>query len=238
MRSYRNSEALSETSLGPTIEDIYEAPYMIIHRADLHTALYEEAIRLGVSVRLDSHIVQFNFSEPSVKLLGGEKYESYIIIGADGERSACRAALLGYNLPCNDSGDHVFRTTLKTEEVAKMEDLVSLVRPPSINLWVGPGAHAMAYALKRDGLFNVVLTVGHTISGGLHMSDYSPQRVDIREAKEAFKGWDNKFQEILGLAQGCGKWTLLQTPEPAHWTHPDGKFTLLGDSAHAMLLYL
>ena len=235
MRSYKDSIELSKQQLGDEVENLYQAPYMVIHRADLHSSLLKEAKRLGVAIRLDSHITKFDFLEPSVELSNGERHVGDIILGADGERSTCRDALLGFGLPARDSGDHVFRITVKTSDILQHEELVSLVQPPCINLWVGPGAHAMTYALKRDGLLNIVLTCAHDAAQSV---EPGPHFVEISEARRAFSRWDEKFQTLLGLAHGCSRWTLFETPESGHWIHPDGKFALLGDSAHAMLPFL
>lgn len=235
MRSYKDGTELSRVDLGRSIEDMYSAPYMVIHRADLHSILLREALRLGVSIRLNSQIVRFNLCEPSVDLASGEKYVADLVIGADGERSACRGALIGHDIPARDCGDHVFRITVPITDVLQHQHLAGLVDPPCINLWVGPGAHAMTYALKRDSLLNIVLTCAHDDS---HDVRPGPKFVEIREAQEAFKDWDQNFQTLLGLAQACAKWTLLHPPTPDYWVHTEGRFALLGDSAHAMLPFM
>ena len=198
---------------------------MIIHRADLQTILLMEAKRLGVLIRLHSQIAKLNSSEPSAELNNGEKHVTDIILGADGERSACRDALLGFDLPSQDAGDHVFRIIAKINDVRKHADLLDLVDPPCVNLWVGPGYSAVTYALKRDNLLNIVLTCTHDPAKTVI---HSPQRAEISEVREAFQCWDGNFQKLFGLAQGCRKWTLLETPEPAFWTHSDSNFALLG----------
>ena len=235
MRSYKDSFQLFSQPLVHQMEELYSARYIVIHRADLHSVLVQEAGRLGVAIHLDSHFTRISFSDPSVELSDGKTYDADIILGADGERSACRDALLGYNIPSQDSGDHVFRITVKASDVAQHKDLMDLVQPPCFNLWVGPGVNAITYVLKRDGLLNVVLTCAHDISKTV---PHGPRRAEINEAREAFSRWDDKFQTLLSLAQRCTKWTLLQTPEAPYWTHPDGKFALFGDSAHARLPYL
>nr|UZP47902.1 FAD binding domain-containing protein [Cladonia uncialis subsp. uncialis] len=235
MRSYKDNRELSHQQLGHLMTDLYSAPYLVVHRADLHSALLQEARRLDVSIELNSQFTKINFAEPSVELVHGKKYVADVVIGADGERSACRDALLGSTLLSRDSGDHVFRATAKASDIAQHEDIVDLVQPPCINLWLGPGAHAMTYALKRDSLLNIVLTCAHDVSNTI---EHGPRKVEIDEVRNAFTQWDPRFQSILDVAQTCSKWTLLETPEPAFWTHPEGNFALLGDSAHAMLPFL
>lgn len=235
MRSYKDSSELSVQYLGCQMEELYSAPYIVIHRADLHNILLQEAERLGVHISLDCQIAKINFTEPSVELSCGELISSDVILGADGERSMCRDALLNHVSSFQDSGDHVFRITVDANEVAKHRDLADLIQPPSINFWVGPGAHAISYALKRDGLLNIVLTCEHDAST---TAQHGPLQADMAEVRQAFSQWDAKFQAVLDIAQGCSKWNLFEAPEATYWTHPDGKFTLLGDSAHAMLPFV
>jgi 2-polyprenyl-6-methoxyphenol hydroxylase-like FAD-dependent oxidoreductase len=58
----------------------------VIHRADYHTVLLDEALRLGADLRKNSEVVDGNFSPPNpyVLLQTGEKVEGDVIIGADG----------------------------------------------------------------------------------------------------------------------------------------------------------
>jgi hypothetical protein len=58
----------------------------VIHRADYHTVLLDEALRLGADLRKNSEVVDGNFSPPNpyVLLQTGETVEGDVIIGADG----------------------------------------------------------------------------------------------------------------------------------------------------------
>ena len=235
MRSYRDGKELSKQLLASTIEDLYHAPYIVIHRGDLHSILLKEARRLGVSIVLDSDIIKLDFDRAAVDLSNGKRYKGDIMLGADGERSFCRDALTGIKSRSYDSGDHVFRFTVKASDMIQHKDLALFAQPPCINLWVGPGAHAMTYALKRDDLLNVVLTCRHDCT---QAPQHGPRKVEIEEVRKAISYWDERFHILLGLAQSCSKWTLFETPMPASWAHPSGRFILLGDSAHAMLPFL
>ncbi|KAL8714651.1 MAG: hypothetical protein Q9220_001600 [cf. Caloplaca sp. 1 TL-2023] len=235
MRSYKDSSILSSQQLGHSMEDLYSAPHIVIHRADLHGALLEKAESIGVVIKLGCHMANLDFDEPSVQLSDGVIYTADVILGADGEKSASREALIGRGLKPYDSGDHVFRITVSRREMMEDEQLAKLIDPPCLHLWVGPGAFAMTYALKRDDLFNIVLTCAHE---PLQTVGQPPQRVDIREAREAFASWDRVFQRLLGLGQDCGKWNLVEYPETTSWTHTGGRFALIGDSAHPMLPWI
>ena len=235
LRSYKDHAELSNQRLGDLMGELYSTPYLIIHRADLHSILLREAKRLHVIINLDVHFVSINFSEPSVATSDGRRYYANAILGADGERSACRDALYGYSLPPRDSGDHVFRVTVKTSDIIHDEDLVDLVQPPCINFWVGPSAFCMAYPLKKDDVLSLTLTCAHDPSTEV---EHVPHRVEVADVKRDFSKWNSKFQKVLDLARGCSQWTLFEAPEVAYRTHPDCKFTLLGDSAHVMLPFL
>ena len=235
MRSYRNGDVLSSTTLFNPEATSDSMPYLLIHRADLQRVLYEKAKSLGVTIRLSSEIVKIDFTLPSVELTTGEVFIADVIFGADGERSVAQRLLRGFdNLP-KDSGDEVIRFTVPCSEILKQDDLADLVHPPNINFWVGPGAHAITYALKRDGLLNVVLTQAHTIGDTVK---YGPQPADMTDVRKAFMGWDSRFEKLLNIAHHCARWTLLISSEVQTWTSKEGTFSLVGDAAHAMLPFL
>ena len=235
MRSYRSGEVLSSTTLYDPEVDNGLMPHLVIHRADLHKVLCDKAKSLGVTVRLSSEIAKIDFAVPSVELTTGEVLSADVILGADGERSVSQRLLRGYDDPPKDSGDEVIRFTVPCSEVLKHEDLADLVHPPNINFWVGPEAHAITYSLKKDGLLNVVLTQAHAIGDTVK---YGPQPADIKDVRNAFDGWDPRFEKLLTIAQQCAKWTLLLSSEVETWTSKEGTFCLVGDAAHAMLPFL
>ena len=235
MLSYKDGKLLSSLNMSTAIEECYMAPYLLIHRADLQQILLHKAQSLGVVVSLNSEVSRIDFSKPQVELVNGKYYEADVILGADGERSACREALLGRVDPLQDSGDQIIRITVKMSDVLKHKDLVHLVEPPNINFWVGPDAGTLTYSLKRDGLFNIVLMRAHEADDQVI---YGAQKIGMDEVRIAFEQWDSKFQTLLNIAQDCSQWTLLQSNDITHWTHPESKFTLVGDAAHAMLPFL
>lgn len=234
IHSYKDGRVLAKQALDPRMQHAYDAPYLVIHRAEYLKALVKKAKELGVTIRLGSIVKSIDFTNPSILLEDGKTLEADLIIGADGERSFCRDALLGHPDPPHPSGDIVFRTVIPVLKLQEDTELVGLINPPAIHFWLGPDAHALAYILG-DGLLNLVL-VRPDFPGA--QATFGPQPADMDLVKDSVKQWDYKFQKLLDIAQQASKWILVECNDLPSWTHPAGKFTLLGDSAHAMLPYL
>ena len=234
IHSYKDGQLLTRQLLDPTMLQTYHVPYLVIHRAEYLKALVEQAKELGVTIQWGSVVESIDFAQPSTLLEGGKNMKADLIIGADGERSFCRDALLGHPDPPHPSGDIVFRTVISVQELRKDPSLEALINPPSIHFWLGPEAHALAYMLG-DGLLNLVLSCPDSPSA---QATFGSQPADMDQIRNSFKTWDPRFQKLLDIAQQASKWLLVECSDVPFWTHPAGGFTLLGDSAHAMLPYL
>jgi len=98
---------------------------------------------------------------------------------------------------------------------------------------MGPSAHAVGYLLKGGGLYNVVLARPDNLPAMVNT-----QKADLQEMREFFQQWDPQLTTLLGIVQETSKWRLQNSEELANWSHPSGKFSLLGDACHATLPYL
>ena len=67
---------------------------------------------------------------------------------------------------------------------------------------------------------------------------FTTAKADLQEMRDFFDGWDPKLKTLLGMVQETTKWRLLNSEEMESWSHPSGKFALLGDACHATLPYL
>ena len=233
--SFRDGSLLSKANLDPHCESEFGAPHLCIHRVDFHNCLLRGAKRLGADIRLDCSVASIDFHTAAVTLHSGEVYEADVLLGSDGERSVCREALLGHPDPPRHSGDLVYRTLLKSEKIRQRTDLVGIMNPPDFHIWSGPGGHAISYALKRDDEYNIALTHPDT---SVDKVEFGPQHANIDELRAFFKDWDPKIIALLEIATEISKWTLLESSDLYMWTHPAGKFALVGDAAHAMFPFL
>ena len=105
--------------LDPAMQQIYDAPYLVIHRAELLNAMAEKAKDIGITILLGSVIESIDFSKPSISMEDKSVLEADFIIGADGERSFCRDALLGHRDPPHHNGDIVYKDCDPDREVAR-----------------------------------------------------------------------------------------------------------------------
>ncbi|CZR54870.1 uncharacterized protein PAC_04754 [Phialocephala subalpina] len=103
------------------------------------------------------HLTGIDFETPRVLLARGKDFKADIVIGADGLKSVCREALLGWKDPPRLTGDLAYRVTVSGSEMRKHANLQDLVESPAINFWMGPDSHVVGYLLKGGDLYNIVL---------------------------------------------------------------------------------
>jgi salicylate hydroxylase len=63
----------------------FDAPYIVIHRADLHSILHRHALKHGVEVIVNSRVTDFDYDTPAITLASGEKVCADMVVAADGE---------------------------------------------------------------------------------------------------------------------------------------------------------
>ncbi|MGB7119640.1 MAG: FAD-dependent monooxygenase, partial [Bradyrhizobium sp.] len=99
-----------------------------------------------------------------------------------------------------------------------------------VQLWMGPGAHLVAYPISGARQINVVAVV----PGQWNRPGWS-EPGDGNEIKSAFvaAGWHAIPRMLVSAVDGWRRWALFTVPGSGQWT--DGAVALLGDAAHAML---
>lgn len=66
------------------MEDLYGAPYLVIHRANLHAILHKHAVKAGATLQLGSRVMRYDFENGSVQLHSRQILEADLIVAADG----------------------------------------------------------------------------------------------------------------------------------------------------------
>lgn len=83
-RRWENGAVIGVTELTAEFNSHFECPYYVVHRAHLHTALYEQAVALGVKTRLNSKVAKYDADTATINLSDGSIFQGDLIVAADG----------------------------------------------------------------------------------------------------------------------------------------------------------
>ncbi|WP_328692082.1 FAD-dependent monooxygenase [Streptomyces phaeochromogenes] len=221
-RTWSDGAEICRYALGREAEEAFGAPYLLLHRADLHQAL--AAAVPPSSVRLNTVVVGIDQDDESatVTTASGERLRADLVVAADGIRSAARQWLFGADRAVF-SGTAAYRALLPAGEVADL-DL------PDLGIWLGPGRHFVHYWVRRGELLNVVAVV--TAEAHVVAESWTA-RAEPGEQLREFEGWDSRVLDVLERAGQVFRYGIHTRVPLARWNV--GRVTLLGDSAHAMV---
>jgi len=220
-RTWSDGTEICRYALGREAEDAFGAPYLQIHRADLHHALATAVP--PESVRLNTTVVGIDQDDKSasVTTADGERWEADLVVAADGVRSAARQWLFGAD-EAVFSHTAAYRALLPAAEVSDL-DL------PDTGVWLGPGRHFVHYWLRRGELLNVVAVF---VTEHAAQESWTAQ-AEPGEQLRTFAGWDPRLLGVLERAGQVLRYGIHTRAPLTRWNI--GRVTLLGDSAHAMV---
>src|SRR5437868_4620577 len=224
-RRWDDGRTLQRAPLNPQCEELYGAPHVTIHRADLLAVISSgfppERIHLGHRLLglADSGEATEAWFENGFRLTAD------ILVGADGIHSAVRAALFGEEAP-RFAGCVAYRGLVPIERIA------DLALDTGNQSWVGPGAHLVHYPVSRGHLLNFV---GWTEHDTWNREDWT-DRATVERALAAFEGWHPQIRQIIAAADTCFIWALFDRDPLPHWSV--GRTTLLGDACHPMYPFM
>ncbi len=230
-RLFDSGEVIQRFELSEQHERLNGAPYVQMHRADLHELLAAKVGELDPNaIRLNHRATGFVEDDHGVELrfTNGTSARGDLLIGADGLKSVVRQQIAG-DTQVTYTGDAAWRITLPSERVPR--GLVDEV----MSVWMGPGGHFIAYYIRGGGtLLNFV--------GLIETDEVSEESWTAKfpwtKFKSDFVGWHDDVQKLIDAADpnACYRWSLFSRPPLTNWS--TRRVTLLGDSAHATLPYL
>ena len=227
-RDAHTGATTNEYPLGKDAEDRYGAPFLAMHRGDLHAALADlvpkENIQLGRKLRS----VDQEGSQVSLTFEDGERVKADVVIGADGVHSLIRDHVAGQENP-RFTGRIAYRTTFPTSLLKGVDIGMSRTK------WWGPDRHIVIYhtTANRDEVYFVTSTPEK--ADWITKESWSIKG-DLQELQEAFKDFHPDVRAVLAAAPEVHKWGIFERNPLPQWTL--GRITLLGDSCHPMTPYM
>ena len=220
-----SGEELTRQTLNGEFADRYGAPYVVIHRSDLHRVLLEGCEAAGVKLVNDVMVesVETVNGRGVAHTAAGVDYEADVVIGADGLKSTLRP-LVASDEPV-PSAYVAYRGTVPITADTPKADLEDVI------VYLGPDCHLVQYPLRKGELLN---TVAVFKSASFERGEEQYGGVDELEA--AYKDCVPAVQEALkNLATGI-RWPMYDRDPIENWVA--GRMVLMGDAAHPMLQYL
>ena len=225
IRDGRTGRVLVRVPLGAAAEARYGAPYLQLHRADLHGVLTAACEDAGVEIETGAVVTGYEGGPRPALVVGGAPCEADLVVGAEGARSVIRAQMHPGAAP-RFTGQTAWRATVPGDR------LPPGTVPPEATSWIGRGGHVVTYPLRGGRLVNVVAV---REAGAWAAEDWSVPG-DPGALPDAFAGWDARIGVVLGAVTECWLWGLFDHLPLPPWS--DGAAVLLGDAAHPMLPFL
>ena len=230
VRSAITASVLGELRLGKAMALRYGAPYLTMHRADLHSVLLQAVQQTAAVLHTNSSIQSFQQTPETVSLQTSHGTQhADVLLGADGLWSNTRQHLLNDGSP-RRTGHLAYRALIK------QADLPQQLRSQNVTAWLGPNMHAVQYPVRGGEWLNVVVFIHGDIPGDFQNWDHNANAADL---KNALQGTCTALQDLLHAVPNWRLWALFDRPpmQGAH-QHAQGRVALLGDAAHPMRPYL
>jgi 2-polyprenyl-6-methoxyphenol hydroxylase-like FAD-dependent oxidoreductase len=212
----------------PMPESLYGAPYLCMHRADLHDALASvvppEIVHLNKKLsglEQDGNSVTLSFAD-------GASERADLVIGADGVHSIVRDLMVGPEKPYN-RGRVAYRAVFPSS-LMNGRDIGG-----SRTKWWGTDRHIVIYYTRKDrGEIYFVTSVPEPVEW-MTRESWSAKG-DVRELREAYKDFHEDVRAVLEACPDCHKWAILERDPLPTWSV--GRVVLLGDACHPMTPYM
>ncbi len=212
-------------TLGDRFEQRYGAPYLLMHRGDLHAAL--ESALPAAAIHLGSPVlaVAQDATGVTLHLAGGATARADAVVAADGVHSRVREQLFGAEAP-RFTGRVAYRTTFPASLLAEplLDDCTK---------WWGPDRHIVMYYVKPDR--SEVYFVTSVPEADWRTESWSAKG-DLGELRAAFAGFHPAVRAVLEACPDVHKWALVERDPLPRWHQ--GRVVLLGDACHPMVPYM
>jgi len=236
-RDTQTGQIIGTLRLGQRSLDTYGAPYVTVHRADLHRVLLEKIMRSGLAeLHLDSEVQAVQQDADGTQISGTnlpasvtEFSKSSAMVGADGLWSATRHYVMPPTAP---------RVTglLAYRALVPMPSVPQKLRLQDVNVWLGPSVHAVLYPVRSGEFLNLVVVAQGLPPADLQDWDHAGNKQDLEAAMGPVHA---DLRDLLAAVPAWRLWPLCDRPPlKGPFEMAKGQIALLGDAAHPMRPFL
>ena len=212
----------------PMPESLYGAPYLCMHRADLHEALVS-ALPPGI-IRLGTHLIGLDerAGQVTLRFEDGTTAVADAVVASDGVHSVVRNLIVGPDAPLH-KGRIAYRAVFPSALLGGLDIGRSRTK------WWGVDRHIVIYYTRRDRRELYFVTSVPESAEWLTRESWSATG-DVHELRQAYEGFHPDVRAVLDACPACHKWAILEREPLPRWS--DGRVVLLGDACHPMTPYM
>ncbi len=212
--------------LGAAVEERYGAPYLTMHRGDLHEALLSavpaECIHLGRKLAA----IAAHGPRTGLTFADGTEIDADLVIGADGVHSLIREYVVGPD-QARFTGRVAYRTTYPLALLRDVEMTTSRTK------WWGSDRHIVIYLVTPDEVYFTTSTPER--ADWITRESWSAKG-DLGELRAGFSHFHPDVRAVLAAAPEVYKWGIFERDPLPTWRR--GRAVLLGDACHPMTPYM
>ena len=229
VHSMLTGEVLAQRALGEQncVRQTYGSPYLTLRRADLQQILLQAVQTCGQ--------IELGLGQPWRPATPVEGLGQSVLVGADGLWSQVRSWAWPETASPQATGHVAWRALLQ------QRDLPADLRSDSVQVWLGPRCHVVAYPVLAGEQMNVV-AISHqkepVLLGGAE--DFWDQSTELNWVRnQLLPQAPTPLRGVLEAVPSWRQWPLYDRPPVrAAAEMACGQVALLGDAAHPMRPYL
>ena len=210
VRHFQSGDVLADLDRAAA-EKQYGAPYLQMHRADLHGALLDALLACDSAViELDQHVTAYEQRGGSVlaNTSTGKQWQGRALIGCDGIRSAIRRQLA-------PSSHARFTGYVAWRGLVPVSSLPSGLIERASGVFIGPAGSFARYLIRSGSILNVAAFGERDEWTDEGWSIPAP----VRELHDQFAGWHDEVQQIIAATPPSTlyKWGLFDHEPLSTW---------------------
>ena len=227
-RDFDTGATTNKLPMAKVMEERYGAPFLLMHRADLHTAL--ASLVPSTILHRNKKLVGLIQGPDSVSLqfADGSCASADLVIAADGVHSRAREIILGPECP-RFSGKVAYRTTFPASLLG--ERRIGAERTK----WWGPDRHIVIYYVTR-AQDEIYFVTSQPEDASWMTPELWSAKGSVEELRSAFSTFHPQVKAVLDACPDVHKWALLEREPLPTWR--DRRVVLLGDACHPMTPYM